>query len=737
MSHGQFSATPSRGENALAEGNPTRALLGGLTLDDTPLGPFETWPPALRVAFQMIEASSFPMFITWGDSFPYLYNSACRPIVGARHPEGFGRPFQKVWPEVWPELQPLLAAAMAGTTSYREKLPLALVRNGVMEQCWFTFSYSPLYDEAGVVRGVVSVAVEDTVNIVAARRADLRSRIDATLVSTAQAGDMTAAVDSLVIDYFEAETCSFRDLAGGTTATLADLSDDEKAGLVSGRPVMRSAAPATLMVPLMRSGTAASIVEVRVAGTRHWSSDDVAAVRESMEQLRAARQKRAAEAAARRNYDELRRLADALPVLISYVDADERYRFGNRAYESWFGLRGEEIVGKKVVEVVGEAAYLRLAPILARVMAGEGGVAESIIPYRSGGERHVQITYVPRRDGTGTVQGYYALVQDIGDQKRAEAALRQSELRLSQVLESVSDGFFALDADWRFSVFNRACEVAFETSREDVIGKTIWDVFPTTRQPGFEGRLRAVAEHEVPDRFEADSVVTPGGLVEIRAAPKEGGGVAVAFSDITQRKRAEDHRQLLVNELNHRVKNTLAVVQAIASQSFKPGAEMEAARNAFEGRLATLAEAHNLLTEKNWQDAQLLDVVESAISAAAERRRFTLSGPAVSLMPQTAVSLALAVHELCTNAVKYGSLSVAGGKVAINWSVGPDAAGALRLRFIWSECDGPEVALPASRGFGSRLLEKGLARELRGNVRLDFDPEGLSCRIDAPLPMAG
>jgi PAS domain S-box-containing protein len=326
-------------------------------------------------------------------------------------------------------------------------------------------------------------------------------------------------------------------------------------------------------------------------------------------------------------------------------------------------------------------------------------------------------------------------MQDIGDQKRAEAALRQSERRLTEVLESVSDGFFALAPDWRFTVFNRACEVAFAANRDAVLGNTIWDVFPATCHTEFESRLRAVAQTRQSDNFETSLIAGPGRTIEVRAAPKDAGGVAVAFSEITERKRAEEHRQLLVNELNHRVKNTLSVVQAIAAQSFKVGMGTELARSAFDGRLTTLAAAHTLLTAHNWEKAGLVELIESAIVVCAERTRFTVDGPAIALPPQTAVSMALALHELCTNAIKYGALSVPSGRVTITWRIEAAPDGDRRLRLLWAETGGPPVTMPATRGFGSRLLERGLARELNGVVELDFAPDGLQCRIDAPLPL--
>jgi two-component sensor histidine kinase len=208
-----------------------------------------------------------------------------------------------------------------------------------------------------------------------------------------------------------------------------------------------------------------------------------------------------------------------------------------------------------------------------------------------------------------------------------------------------------------------------------------------------------------------------------------------AQREIEQRRRAEDHQSLLINELNHRVKNTLAIVQSLAQQSFTSRASPEAARKAFGDRLAALSAAHNLLTRQNWTEAELSQTIASSVSATlgANAQRVRMSGPRIKLPPQTAVSVAMAVHELCTNAIKYGALSNETGGVNVDWEVLPADNGSV-LHFQWQEVDGPPVSLPASRGFGSRMIERGLSAELRGEVRLEFRPDGLVCTIDAPIP---
>jgi two-component sensor histidine kinase len=196
-----------------------------------------------------------------------------------------------------------------------------------------------------------------------------------------------------------------------------------------------------------------------------------------------------------------------------------------------------------------------------------------------------------------------------------------------------------------------------------------------------------------------------------------------------EQARAEQHQQLLINELNHRVKNTLASVQGIAFQTLRGDLPMAEGRARFESRLMALSGAHNLLTEENWGGASLERVVGDSIEhLAGETARFDVEGAPLRLAPRAALALAMALHELGTNAVKYGALSTEAGRVSIVWTKDGD-----RLRLVWRESGGPPVRSPSRRGFGSRLIERGLAADLGGTATLDFDPAGLSCRIEASL----
>ena len=206
-------------------------------------------------------------------------------------------------------------------------------------------------------------------------------------------------------------------------------------------------------------------------------------------------------------------------------------------------------------------------------------------------------------------------------------------------------------------------------------------------------------------------------------------GMAGINMDVTERREAEERQHLLVQELAHRVKNTLAVVQGIANRSLSGDRTLAEAREVLGRRLGALAHAHTLLTAREWHGAALRAVLEAELRPYAKRT--VLAGPDLELTPKATLTLALVAHELATNAAKHGALSAAGGRVEAAWSLG-GPAGREELRLVWREAGGPSVVAPARRGFGQVLVEQGWRHDLGGEVALEFRPEGLLCRLSAP-----
>ncbi|MDX1574614.1 MAG: HWE histidine kinase domain-containing protein [Kiloniellales bacterium] len=206
------------------------------------------------------------------------------------------------------------------------------------------------------------------------------------------------------------------------------------------------------------------------------------------------------------------------------------------------------------------------------------------------------------------------------------------------------------------------------------------------------------------------------------------------IADVTGRRQAEERQQLLLRELNHRVRNVLATVQAVASRTLHGSASLEEFERAFGGRLNALVRTYTLIGTAEWQAMELRSLVEEALAPYRDARsaQTLLSGDDIRLPARMAQPLSLVLHELATNAAKYGALSVAGGRVAVDWRRDEGAAGR-RLVLEWREHGGPQVAPPERHGFGRSLIERSIAYELDGEARLEFAPEGVRCRIEAPL----
>ncbi|WP_300575598.1 HWE histidine kinase domain-containing protein [Phenylobacterium sp.] len=232
--------------------------------------------------------------------------------------------------------------------------------------------------------------------------------------------------------------------------------------------------------------------------------------------------------------------------------------------------------------------------------------------------------------------------------------------------------------------------------------------------------LQRQAEGPPEERF-VDFIYQP--ILDARGAPW---GVFVEGSDVTDRVRAERQQKLLLDELNHRVKNTLATVQAIAAQTLRTTASPAAFRESFEARLLALSATHDLLTQSVWQGAPLEDVILMELRPHGVER-YQLEGPEVALSPAETLTLGLVFHELVTNAAKYGALSTSEGCVRVRWQVRDQDE--RRLELTWSEEGGPKVSPPTRQGFGSRLIERSLQGDIDGEARLDFDEGGLKCHL--------
>jgi PAS domain S-box-containing protein len=423
------------------------------------------------------------------------------------------------------------------------------------------------------------------------------------------------------------------------------------------------------------------------------------------------------------------------------LDRDLSIVWANKEYLKVTMRDLEEISGKNLFEAFpseGES-YRQLRASLDRVR--ETGEIDEIahirydIPDQHGSfDTHFwSATHTPILDENGKVDLILQHTVDIteveqlrrmreamGVLKRAQAveeryADANKELTQLRALLEQAPGFVAVlgTREHRFVMANAAYRKL--VGGRDLIGKTVGEALPEIIAQGFVDtldRVFATGEPYFGDREEVMMQTSPDGELEqmflefiFQPIFNESGavqGIFIQGHDATEEVQAEDHQRLLVNELNHRVKNTLAVVQGLAQQSFR-SVECDSSLEVFGARLAALASAHNLLTERHWETADLGSVVR----------------------------LAMVVHELATNAIKYGSLSTEEGRISIEWDAAVTHDGT-KVSFLWKERNGPKVEKPVTRGFGSRLIQRGFGVG-QGSAQLEYSSDGFECRIEAVL----
>ena len=339
--------------------------------------------------------------------------------------------------------------------------------------------------------------------------------------------------------------------------------------------------------------------------------------------------------------------------------------------------------------------------------------------------------------------GETSLLQRVQEVQQANLSLLQETSELRDIFRQ-APGFMAVltGSDLTFTLANDAYQQLI--GHRPVMGRPVDEALPEVRSQGFVSLLESVMATREPFIGRSASVVlqrTPEGPPEERfvdfiyqpilGPDGQAAGVFVEGSDVTDRVRAEEQQKLLLDELNHRVKNTLATVQSIAAQTLRTSPDPQAFKQAFESRLMALSSTHDLLTASSWRGADLRDILQAEFRPHGVER-YKLDGPDLGLSPARALALGLLFHELATNAAKYGALSSPEGCVKVRWSV-EHLDGQDRLVIAWTEEKGPKVSPPARKGFGSRLIERSLKGELGGEATLDYLEDGLHCRVVLPL----
>lgn len=349
-----------------------------------------------------------------------------------------------------------------------------------------------------------------------------------------------------------------------------------------------------------------------------------------------------------------------------------------------------------------------------------------------GSERVVDFAMHPIRDQSGAIMFLHPTGVDITERKRIEAELQDSEQRLryvASIVESSDDAIVSKNLDGIITSWNRGAERIFGYTAEEAVGQPIMIVIPDDRQNEEHEILARIRRGERIDHFETLRQRRHGSLitVSLTVSPvKNAEGKIIGASkiarDITEQKRSQEQIATLAREAEHRSKNVLASVQAAVNLSRAD--TPEGLKQAIEGRIRALANVHSLFVESRWIGAELSTIAAQELAPYAAKERVRIKGPPVLLEPNAAQAVAVTLHELATNAAKYGSLSGPSGGIELTWAHGADRQLVLR----WTETGGPAVQVPTRQGFGSRVIDR-MIRQIKGKTRFDWRPEGLVCEI--------
>jgi PAS domain S-box-containing protein len=458
---------------------------------------------------------------------------------------------------------------------------------------------------------------------------------------------------------------------------------------------------------------------------------DFIELKEAMDKLTGAR------SAAENRLAELEHLYECSPIGLAIVGRDYRLQRINDFIANIKGHSHAECLGRALFELLPEIEAVA-APVFERILDGGGAVrgVEFQTTHAGGGRAHCWVAhFYPIAEDDQQISRIGIILEDITEAK----AHQQGLARLAAIVYSATDAMFSTSLSGLIMNWNPAAVTLFRYTPDEAVGKPFSMLFPQGDDAAYRSMLSDAGRGESvrldTELWRKDHTVIP---VSISIAPIKGGDATIAVSvtieDITERKRFEERQLLMNRELAHRVKNSLAVIQAMARHTLRSSPSPQAFATAFEGRLQALSTAHNLLTASQWEGAELSELIRDQLAPSiVGANRVKLNGVSFKLPPGLATSLGLVLHELSTNAAKYGALSAPGGKVEISWVVqgtGKDR----RLHLEWRETGGPTVVPPIEKGFGSTLIEN------TGKVTQAFEPEGLQCSVelafseDAPRP---
>ncbi|UXS05557.1 PAS domain-containing sensor histidine kinase [Agrobacterium tumefaciens] len=437
--------------------------------------------------------------------------------------------------------------------------------------------------------------------------------------------------------------------------------------------------------------------------------------------------------ALKQSEERLRALFSQTAAGIGQTDLEGRMTLVNRRFREMLGYQDDELVGMSFQDLTHADDLPEMKRRFEHLLStGESFDMEKRCLRKDGRVLWTAISVSALRDERGAVRQVGFIAIDISASKRAQDA----ERLLASIVASSNDAILGIDLNMMITSWNAAAEKLYGYSRDEAIGRSILMLVPENRRNEEAEILRKIGVGETVHLYETQRRKKDGHLVDVQLSVSpiyDSSGKAIGASkisqDITARKDAERLQEVLIGELSHRVKNVFATVMAISRQTLDRDDTGREDVASFNARLMSMAHAHELLTHSDWQRADLAALVKQILEPYP-KERFEIDGRPVLLPQKAVVSFALAIHELATNAAKYGALSVSQGLISISWEY-EDGSG--RLMFRWSETNGPPVEVPTRKGFGTRLVERLLAAELNGQATISYDPTGVTCVIEALL----
>jgi PAS domain S-box-containing protein len=529
------------------------------------------------------------------------------------------------------------------------------------------------------------------------------------------------------------------DLRRGRTTAIADISLDPRTSSSAALATFAQASiQALLNVPLIKDGRLVAVLGAHKHVPHAWRPQDLALLEEVAERTWGAVERARAEAALRASEERLRKALGVDTVGVIFWGADFNIIDVNPAFLAMTGFGQEEAVGMTWQELTPPEFHEASRRAVAELEATDRTTPYEKQYYRKDGSRWWGLFAARRISETEVVE----FVLDVSGRRDKEQALRKSEEQLRLIVESARDyAIFTTDPEGRISGWYAGAENVFGWSAEEAVGADVAMTFTAEdREQGQPDQERAIARDKgrAPNvrwhcRKDGSKVFIEGFAVPLRSETGDLTGFLKIGRDVTERRQAQEHERMLLAELQHRVRNTLAVVRSIAIRTAQSSASVDEMSSHLQGRLAAFSRVQAVVTRNPRVGIELASLIEDELlaHAAQEGPRLSVQGDDVRLQVKAAESLSLAIHELTTNAVKYGALSNGSGRVEIGWQV-ENAAGAQMLRLHWCERNSRSPDDQGHEGFGTELLLRSLPYELDAQTELVFTEDGI--RFEMVIP---